>query len=500
MRVNPTTFASPAPAAVTGAVSAPIVPVGGFDTFQHLGAPFQCPAGCSKGTHDLEVKLAVVQRGAIQDIAEIIRDPKLGLNGVSKILLVCDAKTYEIAGRKIGGRLLSNGFSVRIIRLPPKKEEGIPLADEGTAKFVESNVSDNELLLAVGGGTVLDMTRLAAFKKEVPFIAIPTAPSMNGYVSRIVAMEERGVKVTKQAKPPLAVVCDLDILANAPEHLRASGFGDLMSKPTSFSDWLLSSSLEDSYFCALPMASARLYEARCIELAEAIRAGSMDGIETLAGALINSGFSMIIAGSSSPASGGEHLISHLLDMTAGESGRHIGLHGMQVGVATMLVAPLYEEIVQMSAADIDANWERIRQAYQRPDDVKVMLKRAFPSLAGGMVRHSAQKWNNNWGEHRALMQAIISRWDAIREKLKQTTSPWQKIQEALAAAGAVTRIRDIKTRTGAPANIIPEEIKRAFLYARYIRGRYTILDLASDLGLLDEAKVDEIIKMTGVLG
>ena len=89
-----------------------------------------------------------------------------------------------------------------------------------------------DLILAVGSGTVHDISRYVAFQYKIPFISVPTAASADGFVSTVAAMNWNGQEKMIPAEPPIAVYADTDIFANAPAELNIAGFERLNNKDT----------------------------------------------------------------------------------------------------------------------------------------------------------------------------------------------------------------------------------------------------------------------------
>src|SRR5690606_37709578 len=91
-----------------------------------------------------------------------------------------------------------------------------------------------------------------------------------------------------------------------------------------------------------------------LDRAADIGAATPEGIGLLMRTILLSGFTMAIAGTSAPASGGEHLVSHYWDMEQHCRGLALfGLHGTQVGVATRLSAILFERLAALPQSAID---------------------------------------------------------------------------------------------------------------------------------------------------
>jgi glycerol-1-phosphate dehydrogenase [NAD(P)+] len=196
---------------------------------------------------------------------------------------------------------------------------------------------------------------------------------------------------------------------------------------------------------------------------------------------------MVVAGSSSPASGGEHLLSHYWDMTAHWHGRQGHLHGAQVGVATLITATLYEKLQRLDPASIDL--AALRRRYADWSALEPALRRLHGPLGDAVVLEAHKKYmplvqkEQEW-------EFIVQHWQSIWEQLGTILTPAARIREILLQAGAPTRASEL--------GICRAEVRTALLHARDIRGRYTVLDFAHDLGVLDEM-CDEVLADSGVL-
>ena len=309
-----------------------------------------------------------------------------------------------------------------------------------------------------------------------PLITVAAAASMNGYPSAISALTDKGIKITEPCQPPVAVICDPDILASAPAKMTGAGFGDLLSKNASTADWHVSHILMGDYFCPFAAQLAEEAVSRCLENREAIRENRPRGIAVLIDALMRSGISMKVAGSSAPASGGEHLMSHLWDMTAHWTGRTPALHGAQTGVTTLVSLKLYEKLL---ALDTD----QVRDLCNAPiqmepkDRFEQRIRQTFRDLADGVIKFAMKKHLDEKGVANRRGQ-ILDKWEEIRKAARGVVIPAKASKDHLKAAGAVFRASDL--------GISKDELLFAYQNARYIRDRYTVLDLAADLGVLEE--------------
>lgn len=422
-----------------------------------LGAKWSC--SCGK-VHEVPTQKVLIEAGTLQGISGLVEP------GVSSVAIVSDRITHEIAGRQVADLL--GRYNPTQIVIPAEKAE----VDDRTAEWVTSQVGSEELLISCGSGSVTDLTKYAAFKKGRPFIAVATAPSMNGYASGIVAITEKGLKKTVPATSPVAVICDLDILCNAPLEMIRAGLGDVISKPVSMADWKLSSIVKGEHFCPVPFELIADLEAIYTKNASLIPERDPKVIAALTEALVYSGISMVIAGSSAPASGGEHLISHTLDMRSALKGRTHDLHGAQVGICTLITSMLYEELFSMDPDRFE--WKKIwdHDRSNKEGDIKDY----WGPFAGEVLAEFSKK-QMTLDKKEAELERLIDDWDDIAASVGAFLRPSSEIKRILTEAGAKTHYSDI----GASA----EDIRRAIVMARTMRSRYTILDLADDLNVLE---------------
>ncbi len=444
-----------------------------------LGFNVACVCGRE---HSVETKKASIQPGALDDLVPFARETGKALT----VQVVADRVTQTICGDKVVHLLAKDGHRVSLAIVPDGQGQR-PHANEKSLQFVESTLKSADLAVSVGSGTINDLTKLASFKKGIPYIAVATAPSMNGYTSAIAAIMQRGIKRTIACHQPIAVVADLDILKKAPIHLIGSGLGDLESKPTATADYRLGGLLRGTYYCSAPERVVFAAEARASESAEGLSRGDPESIAALTEALILSGISMKLAGSSSPASGGEHLISHHWDMTAKKEGRIEGWHGAQVGVATIVTATLYEHLRLISPSDIDI--DAIIDRRPKREDIESSIRSRYGKVADEVVRETFAKRLSDADLAEELAR-ISNNLEDIWFNLDQVLRPSARIKEILKAADAPVTVSSL--------GLTPEHLTRTFLQAREIRGRFTILDFAAELGLLEQLR-DGVLKASGCL-
>jgi glycerol-1-phosphate dehydrogenase [NAD(P)+] len=200
-----------------------------------------------------------------------------------------------------------------------------------------------DLVVGVGGGLVTDVAKLASARVDVPFVCVPTQASSDGMCSPVAVIPgPDGRPQSLGARIPSGVVVDMEVLGRAPRMTWLSGLGDLVSNLSAVRDWRWAhrqfGEPVDDFACLTAEAAALAM------IEEAVDIDDPEYREKLVRSLILSGVAMEMAGSSRPASGTEHLISHALDATSPVR----RLHGLQVALATPLAYVLRGE----SAADL----------------------------------------------------------------------------------------------------------------------------------------------------
>jgi len=446
---------------------------------QLLGYSSPCSCGVN---HSVELRRVTIRPGAIDDLVEFTKDVGQRLS----ICVAADRVTWQVAGERVSKLLGSDGHATGTCILPDGAG-GRPHADEKTLAMVESALVGADLGLAVGSGTVNDLVKLASFRLGIPYQVVATAPSMNGYTSAIAAVMLRGVKRTVDCHQPMAVIADLDILRAAPSELAAAGLGDLESKPTATADFRLAGKLRGAYYCPAPERVVLGAEARVAEAAADIGRGDPQSLALLTEALLLSGISMKLAGTSSPASGGEHLISHFWDMCAGDESRVEGLHGAQVGVATIVCATLYEALQKIDPDRIDV--ERIMASWPTGAEISDKLGRRHGKRTDE-VRAEYLKKHLEPDELQNELLQIRSGWSDLWSFVGEPLRRAESVREILAAGRAPTTVAQI--------GLSVDHLRRAYLAAREIRGRFTVLDLAAELGVLEHLR-EEILESSGCL-
>lgn len=203
-------------------------------------------------------------------------------------------------------------------------------AAELAARVIKDDVS---LLVAVGGGRVIDTVKLAAARTGTDFVSAPTTISHDGISSPVASLVPKdGHRRSYAATMPAAIVVDLAVISSAPPRTLRAGAGDLISNLTAILDWQLADRRDEGTYDAF---AAMIAESAAHPLLRIEELSEPESHELLAKGLLLSGLAMAAAGTSRPCSGAEHLISHSLDALLGEAS---AMHGEQVALATLFSA------------------------------------------------------------------------------------------------------------------------------------------------------------------
>ncbi len=382
-----------------------------------------------------------------------------GLGFGPRLAVVMDARTRAVLGARVSESLRP------VAAVEDCVLEGEPRPDGETVARLRARTAAADAMVAVGAGTINDLAKYASFLDGKPYAVFGTAPSMNGYTSVSAAITEHGHKKSLPAHAPAGVFLDLSVLAAAPRRMIRAGLGDSICRPTAEADWLLAHLLLDQPYRKAPYALLRPEEDALLEQSAALVAGDTNAMALLARTLVLSGFGMTIVGGSHPASQGEHLISHYIDMM-GDPGWPPSFHGEHIAVAALTMARLQ---AAMLAAE---------PPVLRPTGLdEAAHTRRFGAELGASCWAAFSRKAIDATRAAELNRRLKQGWREIRAALGAVMRPAAEMEAALRAAGAPTRPRDIH---------LPDAFYReAVRHAREIRERYTFLDLAADSGRLD---------------
>ena len=378
-----------------------------LDTAKYLG-----PCECGRD-HELRTKLVVCEHGALKNFDKYMDD--CGLSGFRTVIY--DTNTYNLPS---------------ITHIPADQEIVLEAAGLHSEKGLIEDcmtrfVQKPDYVVVVGGGTLMDFGRYSAWKLGIPFVAIPTIVSSDGFTADICSIIIDGQKKSIPMQAADAVICDIDVVAGAPRFLTIAGVQDIMAKVISIADWKIASLVSGEYFCQKVCDMAQEALDLMTKCAYDLKAGKEPDIETMAYTQMLSGLTMQILSNSRAASGAEHLVAHLVEMKPRGFENAHGLHGECVGVGTLLVAEAYHKLAQREEIEvhpfrpIDADWVRWE----------------FGDLAEGILKE-----NENDVLATFPAENLKKAWPQIRQIIAQIPT-YEELNELYAAIGAKHSLEEL---------------------------------------------------------
>ena len=293
-------------------------------------------ASDEKQKHMIFPRHVLVGNGVLDRLGETIADLELETHGV----VVVDANTRKLVGDRVMTSLRESGLVGTFYESP-----GPTMTSVQGALKVGKKVGA-AWYVGAGGGSVIDVAKLAAFEHGPAFISLPTSASHDGICSGRASIKETRGSVSMEAKPPAAIVADTEVISKAPFRMLAAGCADVISNLTAVLDWKLAHRLKAEEYSSFAAVLAKTAADQIMENRAVIRPGIEEAAWLVVKSLVVSGVSMAVAGNSRPASGAEHMFGHAIDRIAPGP-----MHGETVGVGTILMMQLH-----------GGDWESIRDA------------------------------------------------------------------------------------------------------------------------------------------
>jgi glycerol-1-phosphate dehydrogenase [NAD(P)+] len=385
--------------------------------------------------------------------------------------LIYDTNTYAALGQRVEAAIREADHDVTSILLTGEEV----IADEKylTQVLVQSPPGD-QTYVAVGSGTITDIARYISYRTRNSFISVPTAPSVDGFMSTGAPLVVGGIKETYKAQAPIAVFADLQTSIAAPRELKAAGLGDMVGKLTSLADWRLGHLVWDEPYDEAIERRVRAALESCVTCVDDIVQSGEQGVYCLMAALIESGVCMFEFGDSRPASGSEHHCSHFWEMQLLKRHRPAILHGAKVGYATTLIAKVYERVRQWSREDVAALLRSSRFVAAQAAEIEG-IRRVYGPVANDVIRMQKPFLEMTEPQFDRLQRRILENWEEF-QGLASTVPPSAQILGILNQAGAPTHWQDLP-------GIEEADIGLALLYGHYLRNRFTVLKLMQVCGV-----------------
>lgn len=429
---------------------------------KYIGKTIQCACGKE---HKSKVETIVIQKGVIDnELIAFLKD-----HGYQRLTVVCDKKSYRVAGKNVCSALDKNaiGYKLHIFQAEPLTPD-----EHSVGNLTMGLDMDCDILLAVGSGTINDLCRYVSAVVGKEFCTVGTAPSMDGYISGGSALIYNGLKITFETHTPKAVFFDPTILANAPKDMIAAGAGDLLGKISCLTDWRLSAIINGEWHCDFISDIVNAAIEKTVSARDGLACGNSDACATLLEALLLSGVCMDYAGNSRPASGCEHHMSHFWEMRYLQEGRPAVFHGTKVGIGTVISLKAYEYITKLTP-DFDAIKKLERTPFAQWEQA---IGKAFLGAADEVVAQEKSCGKNDVEKLLPRLDCIRENWSKI-QALAGSIISWKEVESILLQLDAPTKPADI--------GVEKEMALQAILYAKEIRNRYTVLQLLWDLGELE---------------
>jgi len=398
---------------------------------------------CSCGKHHTcDIKYVYIEKNAFSRLSDICRD-------YDNILIVADENTFAAAGEKAVQAL--EGKNINKVIFSGKE---ILVPNEIAIEEVEKNIIGTDLIIGIGSGVIQDLCKYVSFKNKVPYMVVATAPSMDGYASNGAAMITGGMKVTYPAGLPLAIVADTEVLRNAPIDMLKAGYGDIIGKFSALNDWKLSHLINGEYFCEYIYNLTDEQIDRTLKLASGILKRDEESIKTLMEALVLIGILMSFAGSSRPASGSEHHLSHYFEITGIVDGTEYLPHGIDVAFSTVMTARVREKILANKFP------EKIFRPNKEQHETK--MQSLYKEVADGCI--TLQEKIGNYANDR--MAVYKEKESEIRSILEECPAA-DDIYDMLCLVGL--DMDEFYSLYG------KEKIENAVYFAKDLKDRYTVL-------------------------
>ena len=434
---------------------------------QTLIKPMREPCACGR-EHLAGLMFVNIGRDAVRSLPEALQ-----VIGCRKPFIVCDENTRAVALPKVRTALLEANLESVTFTFPAGHVE----PDEhavGALCMAFDPTCDG--VLAVGSGVINDCCKVLAHALGKPQAVVATAPSMDGYASNSSSMIRGGVKVSLYNACPGAILADTEILRLAPERMLQAGLGDMLAKYIALCEWRISHLVTGEYYCAEVAGLMRASLRKIVEAAPRLPARDSEAVEAVTEGLILSGIAMAFAEVSRPASGLEHYFSHLWEMAALTGGKTPELHGVQVGVGTLLTLRLYDRLKTRTP-----DWDKAAAAMRAfdPSAWQADMRRVFGAAAPSLIAEEQNRWRQNDATAQAKrLERMIRHWAEISRIMAEELPETAQVQALMEAAGAPTRPEQIGET--------PVTVRDALIHSRDIRDKYLTSSLLWDLGLLEE--------------
>lgn len=422
---------------------------------------------CSCGkTHTYDTQV-YVGKGVVENIPAYLRqyNPK-------KVFVLSDPNTYKAAGEKVCEVLKKAGLAYTAYSFT---HDPIEPEEYSVGSMMMHFDPKCDVIVAVGSGVVNDLGKILSNISGKPYMIVGTAPSMDGYASATSSMTRDGLKTSLPSRSADIIVGDVDILCQAPMHMMKAGLGDMLAKYVSICEWRIANLLVGEYYCEEIAQLIRGALKSCVDNAAGLLRRDETAVQAVFEGLVIGGVAMNYAGLSRPASGGEHYLSHVIDMRAVEFGTPMDLHGIQCAIGTLIQAKLYEKV---KAIQPDVEKAKAYVAGFCFDDWSETLRQLLGKGAEAMIAQEAKEKKYDKELHAKRFADIIANWDAILKIIEEELPSAAEIAALLDTIEAPKTLEEI--------GLSSKDLPLYFKATKDIRDKYVLSRLLWDLGVIDE--------------
>ena len=410
--------------------------------------------------------------------------------GMGKAVVVDDPRTRAVAGERVIALLKAAGIEVaeHIVNPDGSDFHATYAKVEEVREAIAS--SGGAVPIAVGSGTLNDLTKRASDELGRRYMVVGTAASMDGYTAANAAITKDGMKQTMNCKAPLGCIVDSTVAAAAPKDMTASGYADLIAKIPAGADWLIADAIGSEAIHPLAWKLVQGPLRDTLSNPEGCASGDEREVRKLCEGLVMSGFAMQAMDSSRPASGTEHQISHYWDMEDLSVGGHPVSHGFKVGIGTLASTAALEFILEHDLSTMDVE-QKVSAWWASFDEVKATFPSVFPGRPAHVRRAEleyAKKFPSKEDLRRELT-AIRDAWGELSAKMRDQLMPFAEVKECLKKVGAPTEPEEI--------GVTRARFRETFVGVPYMRARYFGADLAQRVGLMP-ALLDRLFGAGGI--
>ena len=410
----------------------------------------------------MQTAVFAMDSGALNELGKFIAEVFPG----KKPWIIADENTFAAAGKKASGQF-ADQYEPYIFPGKPRLHPESSISDMLAEKM---KTMPDVIPLAVGSGVINDIVKRAAGVAGIHYCCIPTASSVDGYTAAGSAMSNNGFKMTLPCPAPYALLVDTDVLYTAPPEMFASGYADLFAKVPAGGDWIIADAV------GAEKINTKIWNLVQNPLRERL-ADSKDFGPVFAG-LADTGYAMQLYKDSRPASGAEHLMSHVWEMEKLSFNGEEVSHGFKVAIGSITTTRLMEFIINT------------------PLETARKLAKPIPTVAERSAEIDELLIKNCYGS--GVKELALEKFESTPERREELFGLWEYLQEKLpvqliSSKEAIAMLKEANSPALYPEiGLSKEQYIHGIRTAQLIRKRYTILDYLYTLGLLDDA-IDYII-------